>query len=411
MYAKTNTYKYDNTTGKRQTGNRTLYTAFANKFIPSLSYGLHVGSVYPNITPSLYWGGYDSSRLLAPPITSNNDSFTLQDISLTVSSGGGAYLNNTSNSTISVLSGVTGQNLVAKPDPAPPYLYLPQTVCDSIAQHIPVSWNKAFNLYTWNTDDAAYKSILSSPHSLTFTFSSAVGSGSTNINVPFALLNLTLDYPLASPPIQYFPCSPYTPPAGSPYILGRAFLQAAFIGQAWNQQKLFLAQAPGPSVQAAQITTIGTKDVALANYQRTPTWEQSWALTLQALPGTFNNTLPSGGSAGSGEGGHKKGGLSSGAIAGIAIGVGIPILAALAAALFIWRKKKGRKEGRSVGDEPSTSEIHYQQVPAELGDTGPVEKDGGPIPAGFGKQGHDVKKYTTVDGPPAELPASDPIER
>jgi hypothetical protein len=407
MFANTNTYAYQNTTGQRQVANRTLYTAFANKFIPSLSYGLHIGSVYPNITPSLYWGGYDSARLLGPAITSNNDSFTLRDISLTVSSGGGAYLNNTSNSTISVLSAVSGQTLVAKPDPGPPYLYLPQAVCDAIAQHIPVSWNKAFNLYTWNTDDAAYKSILSSPHSLTFSFSSAVGSGSTNINVPFALLNLTLDYPLASPSIQYFPCSPYEPSSGAPYVLGRAFLQAAFIGHAWNQKKLFLAQAPGPAVQAAQITTIGTNDVALANYQRTPTWEQSWALTLQALPGTFNNTVPDAGNGDSSSGENKKSGLSSGAIAGIVVGVVVPILILLVA-FFIWRRRKGRKGRRPVGGVTPGSEANYQQAPVELGDTARVEKDAGPVTADTRR---DAKKYTTVDGPPAELPASSPIGR
>ncbi|KAF2416518.1 hypothetical protein EJ08DRAFT_703629 [Tothia fuscella] len=351
MYAGPKTYAYKNATGAPTTGNRTLYTDYNSKFIPSLSYGLHIGSIHPNITPSLYWGGYDSSRVLGPPLTSNTDTFTLRDISLTVSTGGSAYLNNSQNSSVSVLSAITGQALVAKPDPAPPYLYLPRTVCDAITQHVPIVFNKDFNLYT-----------------------------------------------------------PYVTSGSSPYILGRAFLQAAFIGSAWNQNKLFLAQAPGPTVQPGSIETIGPSDVALANFQRSPTWEQTWALTLQALPGTFNNTTPSGSNNNStpdnsGEKGRKSG-LSSGAIAGIAIGVVIPVLAALAAAFYIWSKSKGSRG--IVQERGSESETYEQTEFADLHGTSPVKKDAGPVTTQNGAHGI---KYTTVDGPPTELPATTPVRR
>jgi hypothetical protein len=401
MYGETNTYGYTNATGQKQVGNRTLFTAVSNGLIPSMSYGLHVGSVYPNITPSLYWGGYDSSRLLGPPVTSNNETFTLRDISLTVSSGGGAYLNNSANSTVSVLSSTSvGGPLTAKPDPGPPYMYLPQSVCDAIAQHLPVSFNKDFNLYTWDTSSPAYTQIVSSPHSLTFTFDSAIGTG-TNINVPFALLNLTLDYPLASPPVQYFPCRPYSPSSGSPYILGRSFLQAAFIGTAWDQKKLFLAQAPGPSIQDQNIQTIGPKDVALSSWQKNPTWDQTWALTLKALPGTFNNTLPEPASAGSttndSSGSKKKSGISAGAIAGIVIGV-VALLVLAAIGLFMFRKKKNQRPAPPLHDYSQQNE-----GPSELDDTGRI------VEKSADSDASDKYKHAyTVPGPRAELAATSP---
>jgi hypothetical protein len=415
MNTETNSVTYDNTTGQKTTGNRTLYTAFSNGFIPSMSYGLHIGSVYHNITPSLYWGGYDSARLLGPPITSNNDTFILRDISMTVSSGGGAYLNNSANSTIPILSssGIGQTPIVAKPDPGPPYMYLPKSVCDSIATHLPVSYNKDFNLYIWDTTSSAYIDILSSPHSLTFTFDSAIGSG-TNINVPFALLKLTLDYPLVQSPIQYFPCSPYTPSSstGNSYILGRAFLQAAFIGGTWSEKKLFLAQAPGPAVQPENIKTIGTTDLALSSWQSSPSWDQTWALTLKALPGTFNNSVPtpdtSTGSPSPSPSSGKKSGISGGAIAGIVIGV-VALLALIALGAYLWRRRK-RSQSRGAVPLPHDEYGAYRQEPAELSGSAqhPVEKSA--VPDGQDKIKEKVKDRYDIpaQGPPAELAASSP---
>jgi hypothetical protein len=76
---------------------------------------------------------------------------------------------------------------------------------------------------------------MSSPSALKFSFNTDSGNG--DISVPFALLNLTLDYPLVSTPTQYFPCASYTPSDDSLYHLGRALLQAVFLGQHGQTQK------------------------------------------------------------------------------------------------------------------------------------------------------------------------------
>lgn len=122
------------------------------------------------------------------------------------------------------------------PNPGVPYLNLPPETCAAIADSLPVTFNDDFGLYIWNTTDATFQEIMSSPSYLSFTFSS--GGRNSSIYVPFALLNLTLENPLVNTSMSYFPCSPYTPFDGSTYHLGRAFLQAAFLAQNWQTKKL-----------------------------------------------------------------------------------------------------------------------------------------------------------------------------
>jgi hypothetical protein len=130
-----------------------------------------------------------------------------------------------------------------------------------MASHLPITYSPEFNLYLWNVESPAYERIIKSAHYLSFTF--APGTGFTNaINVPFALLNLTLHAPLTQTPTPYFACSPWLPSA-APYNLGRAFLQAAFLAQNWQTGKLFLAQAPGPGYAAPDVRKIAATDNSL----------------------------------------------------------------------------------------------------------------------------------------------------
>jgi hypothetical protein len=122
------------------------------------------------------------------------------------------------------------------PNPGVPYMYLPENTCSAIASLPLVTFDQKMGYYIWNTTDPAFKAIMSSPSALKFSFST--DSGIEDISVPFALLNLTLDYPLVSTPTQYFPCIPYTPSDDSLYHLGRAFLQAVFLGQHGQTRKL-----------------------------------------------------------------------------------------------------------------------------------------------------------------------------
>ncbi|RMY14165.1 hypothetical protein D0868_01602 [Hortaea werneckii] len=146
--------------------NRTLNDAYKLGYIPSVSYGLHVGSVVANVTPSLILGGYDSSRILAPPLVSDSRSFNLTGISLNVTEGDDAYASEQALPVTGLLqaNGRSVDSIDVFPDPGLPYMYLPRETCDAIAEHLPVKYNSDFNLYFWNTEDENYHKILTSPH-------------------------------------------------------------------------------------------------------------------------------------------------------------------------------------------------------------------------------------------------------
>ena len=117
---------------------------------------------------------------------------------------------------------------------AAPYLNLPNSTCNAIAQELPVTYSSKYGLYLWNVDDPQYTRIDTSQTYLNFTFYLLGGVATFAINVPFQLLNLTLDAPLSSRPLQYFQCQPPQDPNNQQYGLGRVFLQAAFIGVSWG---------------------------------------------------------------------------------------------------------------------------------------------------------------------------------
>ncbi|KAI4721264.1 hypothetical protein E4T48_02404 [Aureobasidium sp. EXF-10727] len=261
------------------------------------------------------------------------------DVSLEVTWGGWPFLNATDVDPDHLLrsdgaSTNNNETLTVMPNPGVPYMYLPKDTCSTIAAFLPVTFDQSLGHYIWNTTKPAFKKIMSSPSALKFSF--RTDSGIQNISVPFALLNLTLDYPLVSTPTQYFPCVPYTPSDGSAYHLGRAFLQAAFLGQHGQAQKTFLAQAPGPGAKAEAITKLGSTDTTLTAMANPPYWDATWSDQLEALP--TNN--------GSGKTITKKsGGISGGAIAGIVVGVVAGLgLCAIAGFVLHRRRKSSSKQ-------------------------------------------------------------------
>ncbi|KAH6706295.1 hypothetical protein BKA61DRAFT_697934 [Leptodontidium sp. MPI-SDFR-AT-0119] len=114
---------------------------FAQGLTSSVSYGMHIGSPALGIPGSLTIGGYDKI-----------------------------------------------EGLVL-------YIYLPKSTCDAIISLLPVTYQKKYGLYFWDVGDPRYNLIVSSRAFLSFTFRLNSGiSQNFTINVPFALLNLTLTH-------------------------------------------------------------------------------------------------------------------------------------------------------------------------------------------------------------------------
>lgn len=268
-----------------------LYYQERSTSISSYSYGMHIGSASLGIPGSLHLGGYDQNRVMgdvsAQPFSSGAFPIEMYDMSIGVAEGGLPW--NYSNKTGLLAQGNSSLNSGLKVivDPENPYIYLPQSSCDAIAAELPVIYQPDYGLYFWNTSDSQYDKIVTSPSYLAFTFSkNSLNNEDITIKVPLALLNLTLEAPLVKTPTQYFPCMA----TNSPPALGRAFLQAAFIGVNWLGGKWFLAQAPGPDGSfIVNAVTIGDHDSTISGSSNS--WEDTWRNTWKSLSTPVNSNL------------------------------------------------------------------------------------------------------------------------
>jgi hypothetical protein len=369
---------------------------YDNKSTTSYSYGLHIGSAAFNYPGSLVFGGYNKGRVIEPVTTFELEkNVALFDITIGVASGGSPF--NFTSKTPLLPKGQISVWL----DPLAPYLSLPLETCNNLASVLPVTFDEDLKYYFWNTSDPNFAKIVTSPAYLGFAFPPKTGTtDNVVIKVPFALLNLTLEAPITNTPRQYFPCVPTV----SEYKLGRAFLQAAFIGRNWNTGTSFLAQAPGPGpaqqgLGEAQHLDIDDRATMIAGFEGADlfvnSWKGQWSLLDSQQGGGGRGSQPDG------DGNTSvSGGLSTGAKAGIGAGAAFGAIALLAASIFLWKRSAKNKASKSYAHEASaqptpyhpnrkTATEHYahqvhngwvdngpvaelphtQQLPAELGDT------------------------------------------
>lgn len=333
---------------------------WANKQIPSSSYGLHIGSATFGPPLSLWVGGYDRSRVVGPVSSQSYDGdFTfaidLLDIAIGVNQGASPFPYRARENILAEKNSSMPDSLSVGINPAGPYLVLPASTCAAIAKDLPMKFDNRYGLYIWNVEDPQYSKIITSPSYLSFIFrGSGVINANLTINVPFQLLNLTLEAPLTEKPTPYFPCSPSQfINEGSQYSLGRAFLQAAFFGVDWNQGvgKWFLAQAPGPNTKSTPDVN-SYPDSFDGSTGSSDEWSESWNGYWKSLPESTkasNDSTPTAtqGSEPSNTAiatNTPAGGLTSGAKVGLGLGLGIGITAlatiAIAALFFIRRRRR-----------------------------------------------------------------------
>jgi hypothetical protein len=277
----------------------------------------------------------------------------LLDVSIGVASGGSPFPF-TSKSGLLMDAGKTASRLNTRPNPTVPYLYLPEDTCKAITSYLPVAYMESLDLYSWDTASPDYQKIIASPSYLAFTFQIVEAPGNMTINVPFSLLNLTLTPPLAEAPTQYFPCKSYTPsgPNSEPYNeyhLGRAFLQAAFIGMNWHENIWWMAQAPGPKHLAPFTVALDNSTTSIQSNDASLSWFETWGGILTPLIGDGGNQTNNGSSLNSQDRGINHSGLSSGAKAGIGVGTSVGALIFLAVVSFL--AQRSRKHKNVAGDQ------------------------------------------------------------
>ncbi|KAI0433405.1 aspartic peptidase domain-containing protein [Xylaria sp. FL1042] len=339
--------------------------------LPSNSFAMHIGSANPVMPGSLYFGGYDQNRIIGDILTETDDytkAISLNDISIRVVDGSSPWSFNSMSGLLAANNAsITSGGIKVSVDGCSPYLTLPQSTCDAIADHLPVKYNQKLGLYIWQQNNPKYSQIVNSASALDFTFLGGSNTQRVNISVPFRHLNLTLTDPLVDSDEQYFPC--YTGPS-SGYTLGRAFLQDAFVGANWDSKTWWLAQAPGPNIPSANVVTLnqGDTEIAASSNDWKESWSGSWkALTPDdvassqtvALPGPTTSAASSSSSSSS------SGGLSTGAAAGIGVGVGIAALAIIGALVFFFLRRRKASSPKAELAAPSDGATHVpHETPA-----------------------------------------------
>jgi hypothetical protein len=357
--------------------NATLLTPYLQQEAPgnrisSSSYGLHIGSVSPSIPPSLYYGGFDQNRVLGTVSAGQGSanapgSIDLLDISLSVNSGTSPWSFNNLGGLLATGNASIGDALPVGINSLVPYFHLPQSTCDAIAAYLPVTYQAKYGLYFWNTSDPQYQKIITSASSVSFTFRASESAGANlTINVPFALLNLTLEAPLTTNPTLYFPCKAETKAV---FQLGRAFLQAAFVGGNWYANNgtgaFWLAQAPGPDIPTqANIQFIGNTDTVITGSTNdwAASWKDTWAVLAQttqtggSATSSSNPSSPSNnpnspsnspsnpsnspGSTVPSNNSSSSSGLSVGAKAGIGVAAAIGGIALIVLGVVLWHRSR-----------------------------------------------------------------------
>ena len=326
--------------------------------IKSYTYSLQIGSAAYDYPGSLVFGGYDKGRAIGPGTTFTNSPPQLLDIVIGVETGGSPF-------TIGSMTGLLLHEEGA-PTTIPANPDLTQQTCDNLATILPIIFDEPSGYYLWNHIDPTYQSIVSSAAYLGFEFPPTPGeTENVLIKVPFALLNLQLTAPaVQSENTTYFPCMPYAPVDNSPFLLGRAFLQAAFLGRNWNQvgrhhildhritdysqQISWLAQAPGPGASkeglGTNIVDIEDGPTSLPFNNDSSLFAASWEGIWKPLPGGNSTSSPTS---------TMSKGAEIGAIVGGVCG-GILLLTLLAIAFICVRRHK-RSQPAQVSRQETVS--------------------------------------------------------
>jgi hypothetical protein len=344
-----------------------ILSLYSDNKIQSNSFGLHIGSAQLDYPGSLVLGGFDRGRVIGPVLSFDaHSALGLLDITIGVEAGRSPFNGFSYKDSLleAPASAHLTQPMQAYLKPEYPYLYLPQLTIENLAANLPIKFSDQAGFWLWDTQDPAFKDIVSGPGYLGFVFPSQGGNtANETIKVPFRLLNLTLETSVSGldSDVPYFPVMEVKidQDTGYPALLGRAFMQAAFWGTNWNNNVSWLAQAPGPGAGGAGLgldpvdlaNSVSTLDVLSGDNLFNSSWAGHW--TVLAHEG---DTPPP----------NNGGGLSAGAIAGIVIGA-VALLAIIGIIAFFMIRKKKRNaktptETTAAGfhdDKPGPVYAHY----------------------------------------------------
>lgn len=334
------------------------------KHTPSESYGYTAGAYYRNqVLGSLVLGGYDKSRC-APGIEYQMAA-SGKDHTLQVRVGTIGYKPEDSNDFNLALSGFD-----AIIDSTLPYLWLPDDACDRFRDRFRLTYDEERNLYTINETDHIYNKNQGGKINFNLNSREEGETAQTTISFPYDAFALEGNYPLFNETTLYFPIRKS---ANRTYVLGRTFLQEAYIIVDYERGNYTVAPAvfsnPMPE---PEIVAIYTKD--------------------------FVPAPPKSGSKG----------ISPGVIAGIVVGVVIVLSVMAVLAFIFWRRRRRAKEVNENAQEIDTTlageQFKHRRV-SEL-ESDPPYSPKGSICGYYDRDAKDINQIPTInemESPPAEL--------
>jgi hypothetical protein len=127
-------------------------------------------------------------------------------------------------------------------DPLISRIWLPKAVCQAFERALGLAWDDKEALYY--ISDAQHEDFLSRNLSFTFTITDltlAPNASTTEILFPYDIMALNAIHPLTTKPGRYFPIQRTL--LDNTAVLGRAFLQGAYIIADWDKRTLNISQA------------------------------------------------------------------------------------------------------------------------------------------------------------------------
>lgn len=201
---------------------------------------------------------------------------------------------NTLNGTLSATFGLPSLQMAI--DTGVAQLWLPKVICDKLAEALGLTYDSSTELYLVN--DTARTKLLDLAPEFTFTLAAnATSSETVNIVLPYAAFDLMVSEPFYNTSRYYFPIRRAADE--KLYVLGRTFLQEAYLIVDWEQGNFSVSQARHQ---------VSERDI----------------VPIRAV-----SDEPT-----------KRSGPSAGIIAGIVVAISVALLVAGAAGYILWRKKR-----------------------------------------------------------------------
>ncbi|KAL2137389.1 hypothetical protein VTI74DRAFT_10 [Chaetomium olivicolor] len=241
--------------------------------IPSHGYGYTAGAYYrangknSGTVASLTLGGYDTLRYKPHDTTFSLDPVTrlptvrLRGITAQVPSMEQTPTKNWASTSQPLVK--MDDSIIAVIDSSTPYLWLPTEVCERFAAALNLTWREDLGLYVFA--DGAQYTHYQSDTSLSFTFTLSSYQNADNFGQPFdtpGVVNITLPsaafaqllrYPFKNviqwgdSSVPYFPLKRSTKEVNNnQYIVGRVFMQEAYIITSYDRGSYSLHQARFP---------------------------------------------------------------------------------------------------------------------------------------------------------------------